>query len=94
MSIPPRPPERGQPIGRRHREVQESSNGYIEDASTAGLWVLLFGFFCLAVKGAWTHAIVGVILAVYTVGISWLVYPFVAGGIMRSHYLKNGWIEV
>ncbi len=60
----------------------------------AWLWVLLFGFVYFAVKGVWTHAIAGLVLAFLTFGISWLIYPFFAGSIMRTNYLRKGWIQV
>ena len=30
--------------------------------------------------------------AIVTGGLSWLVYPFFAKGIMRTHYLRKGWM--
>jgi hypothetical protein len=70
------------------------ANGYEEEASLAWLWVLLFGAIYFAVKGVWTHAIVGILLAIPTYGLSWLIYPFFASEIMRRHYLRQGWREV
>lgn len=70
------------------------ANGYREEADTAWLWTLLFGSLYFAVKGIWSHAVVSLILAVVTAGLSWLVYPFFAAGIVRAHYLRQGWIEV
>jgi len=69
-------------------------NGYEEELSMPGLWVFCFGFFYFAVKGVWTHAIASFILAVCTFGLSWFIYPFFAGGIMRKYYLRQGWSEV
>lgn len=76
-------------------KFQNPSNGYVEEVSSvAWLWVLLFGVIYFAVKGVWTHAFAGLFLAIITGGISWLIYPFFASGIMRKHYLKRGWVEV
>lgn len=75
-------------------KFKHPANGHVEEVSMPGLWVLLFGFFYFAVKGVWTHAIVDFLLACVTLGLSWLVYPFLASGIMRKHYLKQGWAEV
>lgn len=76
-------------------KFKNPSNGYIEEVSSmAWLWVLLFGTIYFAVKGVWTHFLVSLIFALLTLGISWLVYPFFASGIMRKHYLKKGWFEV
>ena len=73
---------------------QNPANGYKEEVSMPGLWTLLFGCFYFAVKGIWTHFVLGFLLAVFTVGLSWLIYPFFATGIMRTHYLRKGWVEV
>ncbi len=71
------------------------NNGHIEQVSgLVWLWVLCFGCIYFAVKGVWTHFIAGLVLALFTFGISWLVYPFFAKGIMRNHYLRMGWREV
>lgn len=70
-------------------------NGYTESVSNwAFLWTLLFGSLYFAVKGAWAHVFVSAILAILTVGISWLIYPFFATAIVQSSYLKKGWVEV
>ena len=69
-------------------------NNYVEDASTPGLWCLLFGFFYFASKSVWNHAIIGLILAMLTFFLSWLIYPVFAEEIIRNSYLRRGWIEV
>lgn len=56
------------------------------------LWVLLFGFFYFAYKGAWAHAVLGIFLAAITFGFSWLLYPFFARSIMKAHYERAGWV--
>jgi hypothetical protein len=38
------------------------ANQYTEEVSSPGMWVLLFGCFYFAVKGVWTHFIVGFII--------------------------------
>jgi hypothetical protein len=72
------------------------SNSYTEEASGpfSWLWCLLFGFFYFAVKGNWKHAIISLLLAVVTGGISWLIYPFFVYGINRRFYQNRGWIQV
>jgi threonine/homoserine efflux transporter RhtA len=74
---------------------ENPANGYKEGVSSiAWLWCLLFGFFYFAVKGAWRHALLGIIFAVLTAGISWLIYPFFAKKIVINHYRRMGWREV
>jgi ribosomal protein L37E len=73
---------------------QNPTNGHIEEIRNPGLWSFLFGFFYFAVHGIWTHAVAGLLLGVPTIGLSWLIYPFYAEGIVRRHYLKLGWTDV
>lgn len=73
---------------------QNPQNGHIETVGTPWLWSLILGFFYFAAKGIWTHAIVGLVLGVLTIGLSWLIYPFFASGIVRAHYLRNGWTDL
>lgn len=71
------------------------SNGYIAQVpKIAFLWVLLFGSFYFLVRGIWLHAIISLILAIVTGGLSWLIYPFHARDILEIHYLEKGWIRV
>jgi len=70
------------------------ANGYVEEISCAPLWSLLAGFFYFAAKGVWTHAAGGAALAIVTCGLSWAIYPCFANQIMRTHYLRRGWIDV
>ncbi len=66
--------------------------GQVTNISNAGVYTLFFGCFYFALKGVWTHAVIGAILAIVTYGISWLVYPAFAQGIVRRHLLETGWI--
>jgi len=76
-------------------QFKNPSNGYVEEVSSvAWLWVLLFGTIYFAVKSVWNHAFLSFVLALFTFGISWLVYPFFATDILRKHYLKKGLIEI
>jgi len=68
------------------------ANGHVERINDAWAWVLVFGGFYFAAKGVWNHAVIGLALAVLTGGLSWLVYPIFAARIMRTHYLRKGWM--
>ena len=69
-------------------------NGFTERVGAAWLWALLFGAFYFAWRGMWTHAIIGIILAIPTVGISWVAYAILAPKLVRRHYLTRGWVPV
>lgn len=69
-------------------------NGYAEDSSLPFLWCLLFGPLYFLAKGIWLHAVASLVLALCTAGMSWLIYPFAAGSIVRSHYGRRGWTRI
>jgi polyferredoxin len=58
------------------------------------LWTLLFGPLYFMYKGVWKHFFLSIIIAFMTLGISWLVYIFLAKDIVNNQYLHNGWISV
>ncbi|MNS25888.1 hypothetical protein D3C72_577930 [compost metagenome] len=68
------------------------SNGYTLEVGMPGLWCFLFGCFYFMAKGIWTHAVISLFAACCTFGLSWLVYPFFARGIVIDHYRKQGWV--
>lgn len=71
------------------------SNGYIEKATGEfwWLWAFLFGAFYFAYKGLWDHAVLYVIAALVTLGLSMLIYPFFAAKLVRKRYGELSWIE-
>ena len=73
---------------------QNQDNGYTETTSIPFLWTLLFGCIYFAIKGVWRHVFIYIILAVCTLGVSGLIYPFFAKGILRNHYARMGWQEI
>jgi len=70
------------------------TNGYTEESRLCWLWCLIFGGFYFAYKGLWTHFFIGIFLAMFTCGLSWLIYPFFASTIVRTGYLRKGWVEI
>lgn len=75
---------------------QNPANGHIEEFGEATwLWVLLFGTFYFAYKQMWFHAVLSLLLAAFTAGLSWfLFYPFASKWVVRTHYAKQGWKEI
>lgn len=84
----PRPP-----LKKGVLQFQNPENGFVEEVSNAPLWVFLFGCFYFAIKGVWTHAVGAFLAACLTCGLSWLVYPFYADQIMRTHFSRKGWVQ-
>lgn len=70
------------------------NNNYVEECSVPWMWSLFFGSLYFAFKGVWSHTLISIILAFVTFGLSWLIYPFFAKGIIRKKYLRDGWIEL
>lgn len=86
-------------------QFKNPANGHIESVSCPWLWSLLFGAFYFLVSGAWIHLTVWVLLSALFWGsmgapgtvlvlIMQVIYAFMAGDIVRSTYLRKGWIEV
>lgn len=69
-------------------------NGYQKRIDSPGAFTLIGGPIYFALHGVWLHAGLSVVLAVLTMGVSWLVYPLASEGIMRNAYLTRGWTEV
>jgi len=69
-------------------------NNYSESISYFDTFTstLLFGVLYFAYRRVWNHFFIGLILAITTMGISWLIYPFFSYWMIKKHYLRNGWI--
>lgn len=72
---------------------QNPTNGHIEDCRHAMIWSLFFGPFYLGAKGAWGAAAFWIFFGICSLGITWLILPFFAEGLLRKHYLRLGWSE-
>jgi len=74
--------------------IINTQNNHSEDISYLDTFIstLLFGVLYFAYRKIWSHFVIGAILAVMTMGISWLLYPFFSYWIVKGHYLKEGWI--
>lgn len=70
------------------------TSDYTETTKFAFLWCLLIGSLYFILKESYKHAAISFILAVVTSGVSWIIYPFFAKGIMHTHYMRKGYTEV
>jgi len=70
--------------------ITNPQKNYSESISYFGTFIctLLFGALYFTYKGIWTHFVVGVILAVATYGLSWLIYPFLSYSILKKLHFK------
>jgi hypothetical protein len=75
-------------------KFRNPQNGFVDELSSPGLCCFFLGSLYFAVKGVWAHAIASFVIALCTMGISWLIYPFFASEIIRTSYLRRGWSEV
>ena len=75
---------------------QNPANGHIEEFGEATwLWVLVGGPFYFAYKQMWLHVVLSAVLAPFTGFLSWVVfYPLAIKWILRTHYAKQGWVEI
>jgi hypothetical protein len=76
------------------RAFRNPSNGYEEEVGTAWVGCLFLGCIYFAARGIWTHAVAAALLAIFTGGVSWVIYPFFARQIVETHYLRRGWLPV
>lgn len=86
-------------------QFKNKTNGYVEDRSAPWLWTLFFGGFYFMVTGLWTPLLIWLILAfilflsmgppaTVLVIVLNVVMACMAGGMLRSAYLRRGWEEV
>ena len=75
-------------------KFQNPLNQYVEESNAAWFWVLLFGPLYFAYKTAWWATLLAMVLAGMTLGISWLIMPFLAEDMVRKSYLRRGWVEL
>lgn len=67
------------------------SNGFTVRLRAPRFWTFLFGPLYFAAHGVWSHAFISFVAALFTAGLSWLVYPWFAPHILERAYLRNGW---
>lgn len=72
--------------------LRHPTNGYVKVLGSPGFLCLLFGPLYFVAHGIWTHAVISAVLAVATMGLSWVIYPLAAGSIVRDYYLSRGWV--
>lgn len=74
---------------------ENPDNGYREEVNSASFFgVLIFGCLYFLIKGAYGHAVISLVLALITFGISNLFYAFGAKSIVEKTYLRKGWVKV
>lgn len=80
-----------QPAGATATRFTNPKTGQTVSIEYAGVWTFLFGPLYLTLRGAYAHAIVSALVAIVTVGVSWLIYPFFGQTIVRRTLLERGW---
>ena len=77
-------------VGKAYNPV----NGATEEIWEGFSWpCLLLDFFWFIYKGMWGWALISLILAVATVGFSWVVFPFFANSLFANYLLKQGYLN-
>jgi hypothetical protein len=64
------------------------------DVRAARIYTALFGFLYFARHKVWKHALGGAVLTLMTLGMSWLLYPIYAEGIMRKTFVGRHWTPI
>ena len=75
---------------------ENQTNGNIEMSTTrfSWLWCFLFGAFYFLFKRNWRHVFLYILFAVFTSGISMLIYPLFVRKINNAKYLRSGWMPI
>ena len=74
---------------------EHPDNGYQESITNFSILLcLVFGSLYFAYKGIWRHFVLSLAIGVFTLGVSWFIYPFFAKNIIATQYRKNGWLEI
>jgi len=75
-------------------EAYHPINGSVEKIWEGFSWpCLFFGFLWYLHKGMWGWGLIALILAIFTVGISWLFFPFFANGQYAKFLLDQGYLN-
>ncbi len=71
--------------------MENPRTGQIKEASIGFSWTtLLFGIFVPLIRGNGKWAIIMFLLALVTVGLSWLVFPFIYNRLYLKDLIGNG----
>ncbi len=72
---------------------KHEKTGLIKESPVGFSWTtFFFGFFVPIFRGAWLLAIICILVSVVTVGIAWLVFPFIINKLYIKHLLESGYI--
>lgn len=77
----------------RRLAFRDPSSETIEPLGEPFGYALLFGPLYFFGRGMWGAGVLHLLAVPLTVGLAWLVVPFMAEGIVRRHYRLKGWVE-
>lgn len=67
-------------------------NGVVKEVKKGFSWTMLFfGVFVPLVRGDWKYFLISLVAAIFTSGISWLVFPFFYNKLYLNDLLNNGY---
>lgn len=86
-------------------QFRNPTNGYIENKSMPWLWTLLFGGFYFIATGLWAPLLIWLLLAAafgFAIGqaaivlviVMNVIFAVLAPGLIRSAFLRKGWVEI
>ena len=75
---------------------ENQTNGNIQMSTTkySWVWCFLFGAFYFLFKRNWRHVFLYIVFAMFTSGISMLIYPLFVRKINNTQYLRSGWMPI
>lgn len=75
--------------------IKLEKNGVVKEVKTGFSWTtFFFGLWVPVIRGDLKWAAIMLIVAMFTFGLSWLVFPFLYNKIYIKELLANGWNPV
>lgn len=77
----------------RRLAFRDPSSESIEPLGEPFLFSLLCGPFYFLARGMWVIGSLHLLAVPLTLGLAWMVVPFMAEAAVREHYRRKGWVE-
>lgn len=77
----------------RRLAFSDPNSDTIEPLGEPFWYSMLCGPLYFLARGIWLPGLLHLVAVPLTLGLAWLVVPFMAQGIVRGHFRRKGWVE-
>ena len=77
----------------RRLAFRDPNSETIEPLGEPFWYSMLCGPLYFLARGIWLPGLLHLVAVPLTLGLAWLVVPFMAHGIVRGHFRRKGWVE-